>query len=248
MEKAIRSILIRVLGFETYLRLVSRIYLRMVLAGLLKKKYPELFYLKQLIKPGFVCIDVGANVGYYTVFMSRFAGKNGHVYAVEPVELFTRIFRANTQAFGLNNITLHHTALGGSAGEVVMGTPVINGVLRHGLTHVLTEGEDRTGMQCYEVPMQVPDILFATLSKIDFIKCDVEGYEVYLFPHLMNTLRKHKPVLQIEISGSRNIETMLNILEPIGYKPHGLQNGSLILLQKQEALQWQHDFYFIAQN
>jgi hypothetical protein len=30
---------------------------------MMKKKYPELFYLNQLIQPGFVCIDIGANVG-----------------------------------------------------------------------------------------------------------------------------------------------------------------------------------------
>ena len=246
MEKAIRSLLIHVLGFENYLRLVSRIYLRLSLAGFLQRKYPELFYLHQLIKPGSVCIDIGANVGYYSVFLSHCTGKVGHVYAVEPVDVFARIFRSNTRALALDNITLHQTALGASNGKVKMGTPVIHGILRHGLTHVLADDEDSSSMKCYDVPMHIPDELFGSLETIDFIKCDVEGYEVHLFPHLMHSLQKHKPVLQIEISGTENIRAMLTMLTPIGYKPHGLQNNSLVQLNETDAVNWNRDFYFIA--
>lgn len=246
MEKAIRSLLIRLLGFENYLRLVSRIYLQLTRAGLLHNKYPELFYLTKLIKPGSTCIDIGANVGYYSVFLSHCTGVNGHVYAVEPVDLFARIFNSNTRALALDNITLHQTALGANNGKVRMGTPVIKGVLRHGLTHVLADGEDSSNMKCYDVPMHVPDELFGNLEKIDFIKCDVEGYEIHLFPHLMRTLHKHKPVLQIEISGTENVYAMLTMLKPVGYKPHGLQNDTLVPLTELEARNWTRDFYFIA--
>jgi FkbM family methyltransferase len=246
MEKKVRALLLRILGFEKYLSLVSDIYIRMVRAGLMRKKYPELFYLKEIVKPGFVCVDIGANVGYYSSFLSVFAGRKGKVLAVEPVALFAQIFRRNTAHFGLENITLYETALGGENGKVLMGTPVIDGVLRHGLTSVVAP-EEAVGLFTYEVPLQVPDELFANLTRFDFLKCDVEGYEVYLFPHFMKTLERFKPLIQIEISTRENREKILHLLSPLGYVPQKLSGGNLVTLSTQEALDYEKgDFYFKA--
>jgi hypothetical protein len=60
MEKVIRSILLKILGFQAYLSWVSDIYIRLIKGGMLKEKYPELFYLQKLIKPGYTCVDIGA--------------------------------------------------------------------------------------------------------------------------------------------------------------------------------------------
>ena len=245
IEKAIRNILIRTMGFESYLELVSGVYLRLVSNGLLKEKYAELFYLEKIIKPGYVCLDIGANVGYYSVFMSKYAGETGVVHAVEPVALFAKIFRKNTSKYGGKNIVLHETALGKSTGTLLMGTPLVDGVLRHGLTHVLANQEDSTGMQTYQVPVSVPDELFASLQRLDFVKCDVEGYETELFPLFLETLKRFKPLIQIEISGKENIQKMLHILLPLGYKPHGLNNGRLLEIGNEAALLYEKDFYFI---
>lgn len=245
MEKLIRSLLLRILGFPLYLRLVSYIYLRLVFAGLLRKKYPELFHLKHLIQPGFVCIDIGANVGYYSSFMSKYAGPSGKVYAVEPVALFASIFTKNTQRFGIGNITLYQTALGGTEGEVIMGTPIIQGVMRHGLTRILDPSET-AGMHTYKVPLQVPDTLFASLQKLDFIKCDVEGYEVHLFPHLMQTIHRFRPVIQVEISTLENRQAIFDLMARENYKIARLNAGKWMVMPLQEALQYNAgDFYLL---
>ena len=96
IEKRLRALLLKSLGHSRYLELVSDIYIRLIKAGFLKSKYPELFYLKEIIKPGFICMDIGANVGYYSVFLSQYSGKEGRVYAVEPVPLFANTFLKNT--------------------------------------------------------------------------------------------------------------------------------------------------------
>ena len=245
MEKIIRALLIKILGFENYLSTVSYIYLKLVRAGLLKEKYPELFYLKEIVKPGFVCIDIGANVGYYSSFISEFAGPSGHVYAVEPVALFASIFKKNTKRFGIDNITLYQTALGSSNGNVTMGTPIINGVLRHGLTSVVS-AEEAKGMHTYEVPLKVPDELFNSLTRLDFMKCDVEGYEVYLFPQFIKTLTKFKPTIQVEISTVENRKQLFDLLLPLGYKIAKLRNNHLTELTPELALNDEvGDFYFV---
>ena len=111
--KAIRKLLVNLLGFEGYIRLISSIYLKLVGAGLLAKKYPELFYLKKIIKPGFYCLDIGANLGYYSTFLSKLAGPSGKVLAVEPVPVFQEIWRDNVKASGVQNLELLPYALGG---------------------------------------------------------------------------------------------------------------------------------------
>ena len=110
--KLIRKILIKILGIEGYIKLASRVYLKLVRHGFLKKQYPELFYLKKIIKPGDVCIDIGANLGYYSTLMSHLAGKNGKIYAVEPIPMFYNIWIKNVKQSGYKNLELFPYALG----------------------------------------------------------------------------------------------------------------------------------------
>jgi FkbM family methyltransferase len=224
---------------------VSRIYINLIKAGMLKGKYPELFYLEQLIQPGFICIDIGANVGYYSTLLSKFAGPTGHVHAVEPVALFQQIFNANIQAFNCTNVTLHPVALGGEKGSITMGTPMIDGVFRHGLTHVVADSEDTSTMHTYTVNMCTPEELFLNLSRLDFIKCDVEGYETILMPHFMSILTRFKPLIQIELGSEEHRKSIVDLFGKLGYTPYKLNEGNLQPLSAAEALVYDKgDFYF----
>lgn len=246
MEKKLRSLLLKTLGTESYLGLVSSAYIRLISAGFLKDKYPELFYLKELVKPGFVCVDIGANVGYYSVFLSQHAGTEGRVYAIEPVPMFGNVFMRNTEKFALNNITLYRCALGSERKEVTLGTPMIDGVFRHGLTKII-ENNSEANAQTYAAQMEIADQLFEPLNKIDFLKCDVEGYEVILFPQMLRTLERCKPLIQIEISSEENRDKLMKLLQPLGYKVYKLQQNALVEMNTHEALHYENgDFYFKA--
>ena len=245
MEKKLRALLLQALGTENYLRLVSKIYIKLIKAGMMKGKYPELFYLQELIKPGFICIDIGANVGYYSTMLSKQVEATGHVHAVEPVALFQQIFTQNMKLFKCNNVTLHPVALGGEKGSITMGTPMIDGVFRHGLTHVIEPNEDTRGMHTYEVNMCTPEELFLGLNRLDFIKCDVEGYEVVLMPHFTGIINQFKPIIQIELGSEEHRKSIVNLFATLGYKPFKLHAGALQLLSSTEWLQYNKgDFYF----
>lgn len=245
MEKKLRALLLKVLGTEKYLSLVSRIYIKLIRAGLLRDKYPELFHLEHLIKPGFICIDIGANVGYYSTLLSKYTQPSGHVHAVEPVALFQQIFNRNIQAFNCTNVTLHPVALGGEKGEITMGTPIIDGVFRHGLTHVVEPGEDTGNMSTYKVNMCTPEALFLNLERLDFIKCDVEGYETILMPHFMTILNRFKPLIQIELGSEEHRKSIVDLFATAGYRPYKLLDGVLVQLSDTEALSYSKgDFYF----
>ncbi|RSK49375.1 FkbM family methyltransferase [Hymenobacter rigui] len=219
MMKQLRKLLVRTLGFERYIRLVSRVYLRLVGAGWGRRKYPELFFLEKIVRPGFVCLDIGANLGYYSVALSRLAGPQGQVLAVEPIPNFQAIWKENVQLSGISNLTLLPYALGGEATTVQMGTPERNGLLHHGMTKVAASNPNEHYARTYEVPMRVPDELFAHLPRLDFVKCDVEGFEYEVFRHMQDTLRRFRPLIQTELNGLENRRAVADLLAGLGYKP-----------------------------
>lgn len=243
IEKKIRSVLLKALGIEKYLELVSSTYIRLIGLGMMKKKYPELFYLNQLIQPGFVCIDIGANVGYYAVLLSKLSGKSGHVYAVEPVPLFSRIFLKNVGKFALNNITLYQCALGPEKKEITLETPIMEGVFRHGLTKIVAT-QSSNAVQ-YKAQMLVPDQLFKDLTRLDYIKCDVEGYETELMPQMLQTIEQFKPTIQIELSSTQNKQMIYKLFAQLGYTAFVLKETALLpLTYEAYMVDNSGDYYF----
>lgn len=246
--KAIRKLLITLLGFNRYIRLVSRVYLTLVGAGLMQKKYPELFFLKKIIRPGFTCIDIGANLGYYSTFLSRLAGPEGKVLAVEPVPAFQEIWRQNVKASGVANLTMWPYALGGQNTRIQMGTPERDGLLHHGMTKIVSSAPESYAVT-YEVEMKIPDELFINLNRLDFIKCDVEGYEFEVFRHMQETLQKFKPLIQTELNGEENRRQVNALLTGLGYQTYILSPNQT-LLPCDDVLLMSHagDFYFKHAN
>jgi len=242
--KTIRHILLRTLGFKGYLSFVSWVYIRLVSFGFLKSKYPELFFLKKIIKPGFVCIDIGANMGYYSYFLAKYAKQEGQLYAVEPVPLFAKIWEKNVPNRFCKTINLFPFALGGENKEVKMGVPVVQGIVHHGMTHIINSDEQNLA-ETFSAPMRIPDELFANLPRVDFVKCDVEGYEQYVFENMKETIMKHRPLVQSELGGEQNRKTVICFFENLGYKTCILTNNELVLATPNEKMKSHNDFYFV---
>ncbi len=245
--KIIRNILLKTLGFKGYLGFISWVYIRLVSFGFLKSKYPELFFLKKIIKPGFVCVDIGANMGYYSYFLAKYARTEGQLYAVEPVPIFAQIWEKNVPKRFCHHINLFPFALGGENKDVKMGVPVVHGIVHHGMTHVVNSDEPGLA-ETFIVPMRIPDELFANLPRLDFIKCDVEGYEQYVFENMKHTIMKHRPLVQTELGGEENRKIVISFFENHGYKTYLLFNNELIPATPNEKVKNKNDFYFVAEK
>jgi FkbM family methyltransferase len=242
--KLFRKLLLKLLGLKAYYIIISRIYTSFTANGFLKKKYPELFYLEKIIKPGFVCIDIGANMGYYSTFLSRLTGSNGMVYSVEPVPLFTDILKLNLKSTGVNNVKVLPYALGEKNSVVKMGTPVVDGLIHHGMTKIASLSDEKY-VQQYDVEMKVPDELFSNLQRLDFLKCDIEGYEYFVFSNMMKTINRFFPLIQTELNDADGRQKVVELLGASGYSPHQLVNGNLVPLTFPEIDKHTSDFYFI---
>jgi len=213
----------------------------------MKKKYPELFFLNNLIKPGSFCIDIGANLGYYSIPMGRLSGNNGKVFSVEPVPVFQKILYSNLNRYNLQKtVEIIPFALGDSDDvEITMGTPIVDGLLHHGYTKIIEQKENGF-TEVYKVKMSTPAKIFNNLEKLDFIKCDVEGYETHIIPNFRELILKFKPVCQIEIVPRENKIELIKFFDSLGYETKYLNGHELnnYKLDGTECLDI-NDLYFI---
>lgn len=205
MKKAIKRFLFRLLGEEQYLKLLNKSFFFLYHTGFLKlnSEYRYHYFVKKLIRPGDTVVDIGANLGYFTKLFSQWTGNSGKVIAFEPVPLYNRVIRWCTR--NQNNIVLYPYALGKEEKKIFLVTPDHFGYLRTGLPHVYDEagGKDISEYEfSFEAEMKKAADFFESFEKIDFLKCDIEGYEEVVIPEIIATLEKLKPVIQIETWGT----------------------------------------------
>ena len=249
--RLIRKILIKILGLKGYLKLVSSTYIKFIRMGLMKKKYGELYFVNKVLNEGDTAVDIGANLAYYSYFMSRNIGKSGQLYAVEPIPLFADIWKKNMAGHGAYNVKLFNCALGNETKESVkMSIPIVNGMVRHGLTKVVENADLNEAVLSFDVPMKVADDLMSgeAIQRLDFVKCDVEGYEQYVIPSLKQSIEKFKPMFQIELGGKENRESVVDFLVNLGYDIFILEDQLLNSIQKNDIFSLSQDFYFIHKD
>ena len=186
--------------------LTSRIFFFYFRNGLLKENpsYYTHYFVKEFIRKGDIVLDIGANLGYYSVQFAKLAGSAGKVYAVEPIELYRGILMRNVRNF--TQVSILPYALGETTGIIKMGNPSPD-KHRHGLMRVLGDKEQHQSeeQQVYEVSMKHPVALFNHLQKIDYIKCDIEGYEVPVIPAMKPLIQKYRPIIQVETDGENKM-------------------------------------------
>ncbi len=211
----IKRIFFKLLGVRAYLRFISRLFFFSYFNGLLKKK-PEFechYMAQQLVKSGDYVIDLGANLGYYSVIFSKLVGNDGKVFSIEPVELFRNIFSKNTKK--LTNIEMLPYAIGPVDNEKIkMGVPVTSSYFSHGRTHVLSSAEECA--MIFDAITMRPETIFKNLDKLNYLKCDIEGFEGVAIPLFKEIILKFKPILQIEID-PENKDELVPFLKALDY-------------------------------
>lgn len=172
-------------------------------------------------EPGGVFFDIGANVGYHTMLLSRLAGVVGRVDAFEPVHSAADSLEETLRGNDLSNVIVHRIAVGATQGQAAMRV----GALREsGRSYMVgatvgyrseLEGTTRT----VEVPVTSIDVLRekGEISSPSLVKIDVEGAEVLALKGMTKTLHSARPVLIAELWGSENIASAERLLHSVGY-------------------------------
>lgn len=225
MGKFFHRILYRLLPLEGYLRVVSRLFFLYRALGLGRggRALEYVYHLPKLVFRGDVAIDIGANLGYYTCPLSDIVGEQGRVYAIEPVPVIFSVLKRNVGR--RRNVTLMNYALGEQECQVEMANDSVAAAGYFGTgRNFVSDGALSAEAIRFTAQMKRGSQLFEGLERIDFIKCDIEGYERVVIPELKPLLERHHPTLLIETDGQTRLD-ILEMMQRMGYQATMLCDG-----------------------
>lgn len=140
--------------------------------------------------PGSVFLDVGANVGYYSILASGRVGKDGHVHAFEIDPRPLRCLRKNANSCTNRNLTIHERAVSDR-----VGTGVLIAELDCGHSAVKQDG---IGMRVQTVSLDYWIDQPGAPNRIDVIKLDIEGGEIFALEGARRLIEKFRPLIVCE--------------------------------------------------
>ena len=158
---------------------------------------PAVFdYLKRAIRPGAVVLDVGANVGVFTILLARWAGPVGHVYAFEPDPETLHPLQEHLALNGVRDrVTTLPIAVSDRTGLAILYTEP------HSTENTLCDQHPRLrAAQAVEVPLTTIDTFCAEQTVTPtLIKVDIEGFEVHALRGARETMLRHRPIVVVEV-------------------------------------------------
>ena len=171
----------------------------------------ELRWIRGALAPGDVVADCGANVGFTSAFFACCVGPTGRIHAFEPLPRNAAAATRSAELNGLDNVVVVNAAVGSAAGQARLSTGFGNAVVdAHG-----------AGITVQVVTL---DEYFAQRPP-DFLKIDVEGYELQVLRGAVRVLAR-RPKLAIELhcasypNGADDVRTILALLDRTDYEAH----------------------------
>ena len=181
------------------------------------------------LKEGMTFIDIGANIGQYTLLAASIVGDSGKVISVEAAPYTYTILNKNISLNNLSNVVSHNVAVSNSKGFTTFH-----------LGHYGNSGASslkptiNTGVREIKVKTNTLDNLLIGLDKTDIMKIDVEGAELMVLNGGKTILKNFKPMLILEFSdenftGEFGVSTtdLVALLKELNYVVYIIKKGGL---------------------
>jgi len=186
-------------------------------------------FIRKNLCEGDVFVDVGANVGYYTLLASKLVGKSGRVIAVEPVPQTVAILKKNIRLNCDRNVVVIDKAAWSSKMKIQMSIP--KGFYGQASAVGLHKSSAFYKLDVETVSMDEITKKFR-IRTIKILKIDVEGSELQVLCGAKKTLEKTKYVI-IELSN--NIHAILELLRQASFKTRKFKFATYILAYRARA-------------
>jgi FkbM family methyltransferase len=168
----------------------------------------------EFVRPGMICWDVGANVGFYTLLFAELVGEGGQVFAFEPAPRNVELLRRHVEMNRYQNVRIFPCALGDFEGEAAFDPG-----LDTSMGHMAARGP-------LKVSCSRADTLLAagTVAAPDVIKIDVEGAEADVLRGARRAIEPH-PVIFLATHGATVHRGCIELLMASGYEVGALDHG-----------------------
>lgn len=195
--------------------------------GVLEGDRGEVKLFKSILKPDDVFIDVGANVGLFTLVAAKRL-VDGQIHAFEPVKTNLTRLRANLLLNQFHNVVVNAVALSNISSNRDLFIPAVNlnrGIRNTGLASFYVSKQEISRSKKESVSTITLDeyVQRSDLEKVDVIKIDVEGAEMDVLEGGLESLRKFRPIILMEVNeqhlnyASRTIDELLKFWGSLDY-------------------------------
>lgn len=175
--------------------------------------------LRELVQPGMVTYDVGANIGYFSLMLAKLSGETGQVHAFEPLPSNIERLLTNVSMNGYTErISIYPVAV------TEFGTPIrflVHTSEKMGKVAGTVGKEDN---EAYQDSIEVASLSLDQFAYLQgnplpqLVKMDIEGGEVKALPGMRRMLEEEHPILLLELHGLEACSTAWKLLQGIGYR------------------------------
>jgi FkbM family methyltransferase len=155
------------------------------------------YNLKDFLKEDFVVFDIGANIGVFTCFVANLV-KKGRVFAFEPVSMVFDILKKNTESY--RDIEVFQLGFGSreETKEILIRTwnSGYSTIKDSAIQRPKESFDIKENIKISELDNIINKL---NLEKINFIKIDVEGYEIEVLKGGIETIKKFRPILGVSL-------------------------------------------------
>ncbi len=153
--------------------------------------------IRRFCRAGDTVVDVGANIGEWALQMADAVGPTGRVIAVEPVPHLAAALRKSALANNMRQLSVSAVALSDTAGQAEFSVERAN----TGGSRLGRHGHDAGACEHITVRVATLDELLARsgAGRVDFIKVDVEGFELEVLRGARGALARDRPAMYLEL-------------------------------------------------
>lgn len=144
------------------------------------------------VERGMTVIDIGANVGYFSMLMASLVGETGTVIAIEASRANIDLLDLSVRENGFGNVTAHHRAVWSEPTELRL-------LRQRGSNAAISNGESVTGRTEHVAAVRLDDLVSSD-TMVNAIKIDIEGAEHRAALGATNTIERCRPVVFSEFS------------------------------------------------
>ena len=159
-------------------------------------------FVKKIVKTDNVVLDIGANIGYYSVIMSKLVGDNGKVLSFEPTLHYRKVLKKNIITNMLTNIKIYKFGLSDKKQDLEISIGPSSATLHEPKETITNKKREMINLQSLDECINQLHI-----DRIDFIKIDVDGHEPAFLKGAMKSIKKYNPIILLEVNHLNYIES-----------------------------------------